>query len=41
MFDFVALLSAIALIAAVGFSLTLLGAYALVWFTKVLDRWLE
>jgi hypothetical protein len=41
MSDFVALLSAIALIAAVGFSLILLGAYGIVWFTKVLDRWFE
>jgi len=41
MSDFVALLFAISLIAAVGFSLIAIGAYTLIWFTKVLDRWFE
>jgi hypothetical protein len=41
MSDFVALLSAIVLIAAVGFSLTLLSAFGLVWVSKLLDGWLE
>jgi hypothetical protein len=41
MSDFVALLRAIALIAALGFSLIALGAYGLIWVSKLLDRWLE
>ena len=39
--DFVALLQAVFIVVAVGFTFTLLGAYALVWFTKCLDRWLD
>ena len=41
MSDFVALLQAVFIVVAVGFTFTLLGAYGLVWLAKCLDRWLD
>ena len=41
MSDFVTLLLTTIAVVAVGFSLTLLGAWVVVWWANLMDRWLD
>jgi hypothetical protein len=41
MSEIVTLLLTVLVVAMVGFSLTLLGAFGLVWLSNAIDRWLD